>query len=61
MHNNQKLILCLGFFLGLFFSAMFGCVWGHSVGLEQSKAIAATTECARYHPDTGKFEWLRQD
>ena len=22
---------------------------------------AAQTECARYHPDTGKFEWLRQD
>tara|TARA_R110000796_G_scaffold7861_4_gene26511 strand:- start:673 stop:846 length:174 start_codon:yes stop_codon:yes gene_type:complete len=41
--------LCLAFFGG----------W--KLGISQTQEKAAQTECARYHPDTGKFEWLRQD
>ena len=38
------------------FLSVFG---GWYLSISEQQAKAAQTECARYHPDTGKFEWLR--
>jgi len=44
-------ILCLGGSFHL----------GDNRGIEHTQDKAAQTECARYHPDTGKFEWLGEE
>jgi hypothetical protein len=61
MSDNEKRFLWgLVAFLVLSLSFMLGNGRGGSSGQEQTQAIAAQTECARYHPETGKFEWLEE-
>ena len=40
------------------FLSVFG---GWYLSISEQQAKAARTECARYHPDTGKFEWLGEE
>ena len=40
------------------FMSVFG---GWHLSISEQQGIAAQTECARYHPDTGKFEWLGEE
>ena len=49
------LIIAVIVFLCLSFSK------GHDVGVVDTQDKAAQTECARYHPDTGKFEWIGEE
>ena len=49
------LIGAIAFSLCLAFSG------GWKLGVSETQDIAAQTECARYHPDTGKFEWLGEE
>jgi hypothetical protein len=41
-------VFCVFFLIGAF------------AGEGRLKGLAAATECARFHPDTGKFEWLKE-
>ena len=43
------------------FSLCLALIGGWYLGLGHTQDIAAQTECARYHPDTGKFEWLGEE
>ena len=54
MDDENVIILIAAVFFSIFLSVFGG--WHLSISEQQAKA--AQTECARYHPDTGKFEWL---
>ena len=53
--DEENIILLIA---AVFFSVFLSVFGGHSLGISEQQAKAAQTECARYHPDTGKFEWL---
>ena len=57
MDDENVIMLIAAVFFSIFLS-VFG---GWYLGLDHTQDIAAQTECARYHPDTGKFEWLGGD
>ena len=57
MDEENTIILIAAVFFSIFLS-VFG---GWYLGLGHTQDIAAQTECARYHPDTGKFEWLGEE
>ena len=40
------------------FSIILAVFGGWGLSLSEQQDIAAQTGCARYHPDTGEFEWL---
>ncbi len=46
------------FLVGLLAGLMLSAVIVALVGLPQVYDRAAQTECARFNPDTGDFEWL---
>ena len=54
MDDENVIILIAAVFFSIFLSVFGG--WHLSISEQQAKA--AQTECARYHPDTGKFEWI---
>ena len=43
------------------FSIFLAIFSGWYLGIIHVRDEATQTECARYHPDTGKFEWLGED
>ena len=55
MGEENIIMLTAAVVFSIFLSVFGG--WYLSISEQQDKA--AQTECARYHPDTGKFEWLR--
>ena len=57
MGEENVIMLIAAVFFSIFLSVFGG--WYLSIGEQQYKA--AQTECARYHPDTGKFEWLGEE
>tara|TARA_R110001632_G_scaffold218189_1_gene347200 strand:- start:193 stop:369 length:177 start_codon:yes stop_codon:yes gene_type:complete len=57
MDEENTIILIAAVFFSIFLSVFGG--WYLSISEQQAKA--AQTECARYHPDTGKFEWLGEE
>ena len=44
----------------LLMSAFLGAVCGYKTGEMAIEKKAATTECAHFHPETGKFEWIER-
>tara|TARA_R110000796_G_C14293707_1_gene404311 strand:+ start:124 stop:297 length:174 start_codon:yes stop_codon:yes gene_type:complete len=55
---EENIIMLIAAVVFSIFLAVFGG-WYLSISEQQDKA--AQTECARYHPDTGKFEWLGEE
>ena len=53
--DEAAMILCL-----LIASAFAGFLGGTLLTVDGFHDQAAKTECAQYHPVTGKFEWLEE-
>ena len=56
MMDEESIVILIA---AIAFSLCLAFYGGWKLGISQTQDIAARTECARYHPDTGKFEWLR--
>jgi len=63
MENNLSIpimpaiLVCLAAFtIGL----VLGDLVQGGAAEEKWQKTTAQTECARYHPDTGKFEWIKE-
>jgi len=51
----------LGCFISLLLMCAFvGAVCGYNTGDTVWQKKAAQTQCAHFHPETGKFEWIEQ-
>jgi hypothetical protein len=61
MTRDEKYGRCSIALVVLLISFPINHLWGYSKGLSRAYALAAQTECARYHPDTAKFEWLKEN
>jgi hypothetical protein len=57
MKNNTTSDLILA---GILLSFLIGLLIGWARGENKTQAKVAQTECARYHPETGRFEWLKE-
>ena len=62
MQREAKLGVAVGLILTVFM-LIVGMVLGLTTITKTNtwQNQAAKTECARFHPDTGKFEWLNPD
>lgn len=55
MDFNEKIVTC---FIGIMILCL-GILAGTGIGIAGHQKQAIEHGCARYHPQTGKFEWIK--
>jgi TRAP-type C4-dicarboxylate transport system permease large subunit len=60
MDNHNNMLYAVVVILSLLVAFLAGSSIGNAINIGKLKATAIQTECARYHPNTAKFEWLKE-
>jgi len=60
MDSNKIAMLLSVLFVLILMATVMGAKSGTAQENRRWEIKTAQTECARYHPDTGEFEWIKE-